>query len=96
MLRELAIGCIDYPDVKCGFIGEVGSGWPLHGECCHWHTYLSKIHSYFSLFFQSFYDPTMATHISNHLKVLISEFLFSSVLFTLDSWMFQILKEEQS
>lgn len=35
MLTELTTGCVDYPDVKCGFIGEVGSGWPLHGECCH-------------------------------------------------------------
>jgi phosphotriesterase-related protein len=30
MLTELTTGCVDYPDVKCGFIGEVGSGWPLH------------------------------------------------------------------
>ena len=47
MLRELTAGCVDYPDVKCGFIGEVGSGWPLHGECCHWHTHPSKKHSLF-------------------------------------------------
>jgi hypothetical protein len=33
MLEELTTGCVDQPDVKCGFIGEVGSGWPLHGEC---------------------------------------------------------------
>ncbi|XP_021919754.1 phosphotriesterase-related protein isoform X1 [Zootermopsis nevadensis] len=30
MLKELTDGCEDQPDVKCGFIGEVGSGWPLH------------------------------------------------------------------
>jgi hypothetical protein len=31
MVNELTTGCVDQPDVKCGFIGEVGSGWPLHG-----------------------------------------------------------------
>jgi hypothetical protein len=31
MVNELTIGCVDQSDVKCGFIGEVGSGWPLHG-----------------------------------------------------------------
>jgi hypothetical protein len=31
MVNELKTGCVDQPDVKCGFIGEVGSGWPLHG-----------------------------------------------------------------
>lgn len=30
MVNELTIGCVDQPDIKCGFIGEVGSGWPLH------------------------------------------------------------------
>jgi predicted metal-dependent phosphotriesterase family hydrolase len=33
MLKELITGCVDQPDIKCGFIGEVGSGWPLNGEC---------------------------------------------------------------
>lgn len=31
MVDELTTGCVEQPDVKCGFIGEVGSGWPLHG-----------------------------------------------------------------
>ncbi|PSN56987.1 Phosphotriesterase-related protein [Blattella germanica] len=30
IMTELTTGCVDQPDVKCGFIGEVGSGWPLH------------------------------------------------------------------
>ncbi|XP_069701163.1 phosphotriesterase-related protein isoform X2 [Periplaneta americana] len=30
MVQEVTTGCVDQPDVKCGFIGEVGSGWPLH------------------------------------------------------------------
>ncbi|XP_066995883.2 phosphotriesterase-related protein [Anabrus simplex] len=30
MYSELCHGCDDVVDVKCGFIGEVGSGWPLH------------------------------------------------------------------
>lgn len=29
MLKEMSIGCEDYPDVKTGFIGEVGSAWPI-------------------------------------------------------------------
>ncbi|KAF3427597.1 hypothetical protein E2986_13417 [Frieseomelitta varia] len=29
MLKEMTIGCEDYPDVKTGFIGEVGSAWPI-------------------------------------------------------------------
>lgn len=32
MSRELTIGCEDAPDVKCGFIGEVGCSWPLYGK----------------------------------------------------------------
>lgn len=40
MLKELTDGCEDQPDVKCGFIGEVGSGWPLHGECYLFMDYL--------------------------------------------------------
>lgn len=31
MVTELTVGCIDYPSVKCGFIGEVGSVWPITG-----------------------------------------------------------------
>lgn len=37
--RELSVGCTDGSDgsstgdaVRCGFVGEVGSGWPIHGE----------------------------------------------------------------
>ncbi|XP_033175888.1 phosphotriesterase-related protein isoform X1 [Bombus impatiens] len=29
MLKEMTIGCEEYPDVKTGFIGEVGSTWPI-------------------------------------------------------------------
>lgn len=31
MVTEMTEGCIDYPSVKCGFIGEVGSVWPVTG-----------------------------------------------------------------
>ncbi|XP_076661720.1 phosphotriesterase-related protein isoform X2 [Halictus rubicundus] len=31
MLKEMTIGCEDCPDVKTGFIGEVGSTWPIEG-----------------------------------------------------------------
>nr|CAD7256030.1 unnamed protein product [Timema shepardi] len=30
MFTELTSGCVDYPEVKCGFIGEVASDWPIH------------------------------------------------------------------
>ncbi|KAK0180247.1 hypothetical protein PV327_005912 [Microctonus hyperodae] len=29
MLKELTEGCVNYPEVKAGFIGEVGSSWPI-------------------------------------------------------------------
>lgn len=29
MITELTKGCIDYPTIKAGFIGEVGSSWPI-------------------------------------------------------------------
>ncbi|XP_032689979.1 phosphotriesterase-related protein [Odontomachus brunneus] len=29
MCTELQKGCIDYPKIKAGFIGEVGSSWPI-------------------------------------------------------------------
>ncbi|XP_054015243.1 phosphotriesterase-related protein [Hylaeus anthracinus] len=29
MLREMTIGCEECPDVRTGFIGEVGSAWPI-------------------------------------------------------------------
>lgn len=32
MVAELTEGCLDFPDVKCGFIGEVGSVWPITGN----------------------------------------------------------------
>jgi hypothetical protein len=32
MLTELTAQCVEQHGIKCGFIGEVGSSWPLHGE----------------------------------------------------------------
>jgi len=32
MHKELEIGCVECPDVKAGFIGEVGSTWPIEGK----------------------------------------------------------------
>lgn len=32
MITELTNGCVDYPSVKAGFIGEVGSSWPITGR----------------------------------------------------------------
>ena len=32
MTKELREGCIDDPSIKCGFIGEVGCSFPLHGD----------------------------------------------------------------
>lgn len=32
MLTELTAQCVEHSGIKCGFIGEVGSGWPLHGK----------------------------------------------------------------
>ena len=29
MVDEITIGSIDFPDVKCGFIGEIGCQYPL-------------------------------------------------------------------
>ncbi|KYN37020.1 Phosphotriesterase-related protein [Trachymyrmex septentrionalis] len=29
MCKELEEGCVEYPEVKAGFIGEVGSNWPI-------------------------------------------------------------------
>ncbi|XP_015121972.1 phosphotriesterase-related protein [Diachasma alloeum] len=29
MMNELTKGCMDYPSIKAGFIGEVGSSWPI-------------------------------------------------------------------
>ncbi|XP_076229012.1 phosphotriesterase-related protein [Nomia melanderi] len=29
MLKEMTVGCVECPDVKTGFIGEVGSTWPI-------------------------------------------------------------------
>jgi len=31
MCKELEEGCVEYPEVKAGFIGEVGSNWPIEG-----------------------------------------------------------------
>lgn len=32
MRNELQNGCLEYESVKCGFIGEVGSSWPIDGD----------------------------------------------------------------
>lgn len=32
MLKEMTVGCEQCPDVKTGFIGEVGSTWPIEGS----------------------------------------------------------------
>ncbi|XP_072947445.1 phosphotriesterase-related protein isoform X2 [Epargyreus clarus] len=29
MLKEITEGCVDYPDVKAGFLGEIASVWPI-------------------------------------------------------------------
>lgn len=31
MREELEVSCLECPDVKAGFIGEVGSTWPIEG-----------------------------------------------------------------
>lgn len=31
MLKDLTNGCVEDISVKAGFIGEVGSCWPIHG-----------------------------------------------------------------
>ena len=31
IIDELTIGSFDCPEIKCGFIGEVGCSFPLHG-----------------------------------------------------------------
>jgi len=31
MCKELEEGCEESPDIKAGFIGEVGSTWPIEG-----------------------------------------------------------------
>ena len=32
MVKEVTIGCEEYPEVKAGIIGEVASSWPMHGN----------------------------------------------------------------
>lgn len=32
MLKEVTEGCVDCPDVKAGFLGEIASVWPLKGR----------------------------------------------------------------
>lgn len=32
MLQELTEGCVDYPSVRAGFMGEIASVWPLRGS----------------------------------------------------------------
>lgn len=31
MLKELTEGCVEAPEIKAGFMGEIGSVWPLRG-----------------------------------------------------------------
>lgn len=35
MTQELTQGCLESSSVRCGFIGEVGSSWPITGAP-HW------------------------------------------------------------
>lgn len=47
MTKELTEGCIEYPTVRCGFIGEVGSSWPITGTVLFTQgmmCYYTKIH----------------------------------------------------
>ena len=32
MNDELTIGAFDCPEIRCGFIGEIGCSYPLHGK----------------------------------------------------------------
>lgn len=32
MAQDLNDGCQDYPEIKAGYIGEIGCTWPLHGK----------------------------------------------------------------
>lgn len=32
MTQELTQGCLESSSVRCGFIGEVGSSWPITGS----------------------------------------------------------------
>lgn len=32
MLTEMTEGCVEAPNVKCGFIGEIASAWPITGR----------------------------------------------------------------
>lgn len=32
MVKEVTIGCEEYPSVKAGIVGEVGSSWPIDGK----------------------------------------------------------------
>lgn len=31
MIQELTNGCVGYPEVKSGFMGEIASVWPIRG-----------------------------------------------------------------
>lgn len=51
--RELTVGCTaegTIEAVKCGFIGEVGSGWPIHGT----YTYKSRLKCLYLLTYRIF------------------------------------------
>ena len=32
MVKELTVGCLDQPDIKAGFIGEIGITYPMTGK----------------------------------------------------------------
>lgn len=32
MLQELTVGCVEEPEIKAGFMGEIASVWPLRGK----------------------------------------------------------------
>lgn len=46
MHKELEESCLECPDVKAGFIGEVGSTWPIEGIYVVTHRF-EKITKYF-------------------------------------------------
>ena len=46
MINELTTGAIDCPDIKCGFIGEVGCGFPLHGDKISYRYKCLQMHIY--------------------------------------------------
>ncbi len=35
IIHEITVGATDCPDIKCGFIGEIGCCFPLYGILHH-------------------------------------------------------------